>query len=139
MATVPDLVEDALVTRLAAIPGIVEVLDHEPQNLPRGRFPLITLLFTGARYSHNELGPMSELVWSWSVRLYIRLTDYREAQQALKDLVPAIISVTRLDPTLGGACFDSELQDEADEPTFAHDEGWLLKSLSFSASTDENA
>lgn len=128
MPTKPDQIEDAVNTKLKEIGKLEDALDHEPQNLPRA-LPVTTLLIIRFNPVQAETGPHDDVTYDWRLSLYVKLNDFRTAQQEFKDLVPAILSKVRSIPTAGGLCDFLNIEDVGDEPVFAPSDGFARKSL----------
>jgi hypothetical protein len=135
MPSTPDLIEDAFVAAASAIPGVESAVDHEPEKLPR--LPAVTMLFRVPAQVDAATGPVNDVTWSWTVSLYLPLRDYRRAQQQLKELAPAILRLTRADPTLGGTCDQAIVSALDDDPVFSHDEGWMVARFRLTALSEE--
>jgi hypothetical protein len=134
--TNPSDIEDAFIKKVQAIPGLIDAIPYEPQNLPRA-LPVVTLLFVGAPQATVDTG-FKEVTWHWKVNLYISLQDFRKAQNELKRLIPLLLDITRDDPRLGHSCDWATMSDEEEEPIFQEDDRWLLKRLDLRAKTLES-
>lgn len=128
-------IETAFVTKVQAIEGLSDALAYEPQTLPR-YLPVVTLLFIGAPETDFATG-IVEVIYHWRVSLYIALNDYKRAQDQLKELLPQLLAITRLDPRLDESCTWAEVSDEDEEPVFAENDQWLVKTLHLRAQTEE--
>ena len=137
-------IEAAFVAAAKGVSGIAQALDYEPSEIPRGAagLPAVSMLFNGIpEQRDHQTGPATENTWSWTIRLYVLLRDYREAQEKLKALLPELFAIVRRDPTLAGSCYRAVLVDPEDEPEFRHRSGGaagtLVKALILRARTEE--
>jgi len=127
---------EALVTaNFAAVAGITNALDHEPQRLPK--MPVVTLLCVRYDPVDAETGIGQDVTYQWLVRLYVPLNDWRTSQQSLKELVPLLLNAVRDDPTLGDYVDFLTLRDSGSEPEFNTDGGYVTKRLTLTASLCE--
>ena len=117
--------------------GVQKALDHEPEQLPRS-LPAVCLLFRQVEPKDVATGPLETWAWTWRVNLYVPLSDYAASQASLALIVPRLLAAVRADRTLAGTCEQAFLVDEGREPVFAHAEGYLVKSLTLEAWTEES-
>lgn len=136
----PDPIEDEFVRRVAAVAGVRNALDFDPEKLPA--LPAVTLSFFGVEQRDHQTGPAMELEWSWVVRVYVPLTsspgsDYRRVQNQLKTILPELFRIVRADPSLGDTCDGASLTDAGSEPDYNHEQRRATKSLLLRARTEE--
>lgn len=130
----------AFAAAAAAIPGVANALDHEPGMEALPPLPCVTML--SDLYSQEDVltGPATENIWGWEVRVYVDLVQgYREAQEQLDDLVPAVLGIVRANTDIDGTCLWARLQDPGGTPFFAHDEqkAYAWKVLQLRAEMEE--
>lgn len=53
----------------------------------------------------------------------------------MKELIPFLLRITRVDPTLGFTCEKASITDAGIPPTFDHQGGKLIKPLTLTAIT----
>lgn len=135
MADLADIAAAAAAT-FGAVAGVQNALDHEPEKLPK--LPAVCILFRQAEPQDVATGGLETWAWTWRVNLYVPLRDYRVAQANVATLVPRLVAAVRADRTLGGTAEQAYLTDEGREPVFAHAEGYLVKSLTLEAWTEES-
>lgn len=135
MATTIANVEAAFVADAAAIAGVISALDHEPKNLPK--MPCVTMLLIRTNQDDVETGLGTEVEYEWKINLYCSLKDYGVAQSEMKTLIPALLKITRTNPRLADTCEWAVMTDGGEDPVFAHEDGWLLKSLRLRARNAE--
>lgn len=129
-------IETELATRFEALAGVAKALDHEPKNLPT--FPCVTLLLVRAGQDEVSTGPMTEVTWEWRVTLYLKLSDFKQAQTQMKGLLLPMLTILHADHQLGALVERSWITDNGDEPVFDIAEGVLMKTFSLSAITTES-
>lgn len=131
MTIAPDSIEAVYTEAWASISGIQAAVDHEPQRLPP--MPCVTMLFSRYDPFDAETGPGQDVTLEWRVRLYASLSDYRQAQQRIKDLIPPIINEVRLNPKAWDGTDDLAdivtITDQGNEPAFSPDDGYAVKEL----------
>lgn len=130
-----DAIEQAFINEVKTISGLNDALTYEPQNIPR-YLPVATLLFIGAPENDFATG-IVEVTYHWRVSLYLALNDYKRAQDQLKELLPQLMSITRLNPRLNDTCTWAVLSDEDEEPVFAENDQWLMKTLHLRVQVEE--
>jgi hypothetical protein len=118
------------------IPALKFALDYEPSSL--SRMPGTTLLARQYNPVQAETGVGEDVTYAWRLRLYVPLNDYRQAQSAIKELMPQILACVRHHPTADGLVDFLSIVDEGEEPEFNVEEGWLAKDVILRAIRDES-
>lgn len=137
----PKDIAVAYAERAGLLEGIRAALHYEPVQLPE--LPCVTMLFAQVQQDDVETGPATENHWRWNVYLYIPLGNtvagdaYEAAQDALYELVPRLLSITRTDPDLGGLAIISTISDLGSEPEFDEENGALVKTLRLDVRANE--
>jgi hypothetical protein len=111
--TTPQLIEAALVPLFAAVEGIKKVYDHEPGEIPRQSLPAVTLYWRGETGVDVETGPCEDVTHAWSVYVYFDTADQVRTQQRYKEILPALFTPLRVDPTIGDLVDRATLTDPA--------------------------
>lgn len=129
-----EAIETEFARQVRLIDGVRAVVEYEPERLPA--LPCVTMLFNFVQQDDRETGLSTDNICTWIVTLYIEVNDYRKAQTSMKELIQGILAVTRRDPTLGGLCDWTQIQDGG-EPKFTEQPPTLSKSLRLLAFTSE--
>ena len=74
-------------------------------------------------------GPRLDLTYSWYLRLYVNLSDWKAAQEQLEELLPDVMRIWRDDPTLGDLLEWFTISDSGEPPMFNARDGWLRKAI----------
>lgn len=137
----PKLIAKAFAERAALLVGIKEALHYEPEQ--HRDLPAVSMLFLRIQQDDKYTGPSTENVWSWQVTLTIPVggrvagSDLEAAQDALYDLVPKLLGITRASPDLGGTCEWSSIADLGEGPTIDEEANIVTKLLELTARTEE--
>lgn len=117
-------IRNAIVARLASVPGIGAVYQYERFAADDKKFRALyaqgaTLLgWHVRRVGRREFCDMNIVETDWEIRGFSALSDGDESELAFDALLDAIFDAWRADPTLNGAVFYPR-DDEAMVPTLA--------------------
>lgn len=129
----------ALCTPAAGFKSAYHYMPEEYDGLPA-----VAMLPRRVAQDDRWTGPATENTWTWAVHLVIPLggrvagSDFQQAQESLYTLLPALLTVARQNPDLGGLATKAiQLNDLDQEPTLDEDAGQLVKILELVATTQE--
>lgn len=125
--TTPKQAREYLRDRLEEMPEIATAFAYEPEIL--GELPCATMLLAWINPAETATGPRLDCTYTWWLRLYVGLSDWQAAQEQLEELIPAVLSVWRDDPTLGDLIEWFTISDSGEPPMFNAHEKWLRKAL----------
>lgn len=137
----PKLIAKKYAELAAALPGIETTWHYEPEDL--GKLPAVSMLFRRIEQDKVETGPQTRNAWSWAVTLTIPIgsrvagSDLEAAQDALYDLVPALLQITRQHPDLDFVCDRATIEDSGEDPVVDEDNSIVTKVLELRATTEE--
>jgi hypothetical protein len=109
-----------------SIDGLTVYAD-EPLRL-KG-MPCVTMLTRRGDPIQAETGPHDDVVYEWRLRLYVALQDYSDAQAAIDDILPQLLSVPRHHATMEGLVDFFVFTDPGGEPLFSTDDKWASKDV----------
>lgn len=96
MTDVAELIEKTFIAHASQIAGIKSVMQYEPGLIDRMDLPAITLYFLLPEVVESETGtgagPGGDFDWRWEVKLYVALTDWKEAQRQTRTLAQEVLT-----------------------------------------------
>lgn len=128
----PLAMETAFCDLVYALDQVKAAEPNDPARAPSRR-PAVTMELFQVQPDTLQLG-VTELTYRWSIRVYIDMTDWAQAQEDMKALIPELVTlITPLtDPnfrTLNGTCDEALLVDEGDAYDYRTDDGLIVKRL----------
>lgn len=137
----PKLIRQAFAAHAAAVTGVANAYDHEPELLPENmeEGAAVTMIIARVVPEIVETGGAVQVDWNWSVYVYVLLSDYALAQDQMTELLPPLLLITMLDSDLGGTCDQAWLTDAGGEPFPEQADGGfmtLVKQLNLRARAD---
>lgn len=122
----------------ATVTGVAAALEYEPAELPAALKDgaVVTVLGMPPAQISTSTG-MDTVTYSYRINVYVNLIQgYQEAQDALADVLEALLAKIRPDVNAGGLADIWRLSGTGQEPAFAHDEGWILQPLTLTAAIE---
>lgn len=126
---------------LAALAGKAEgvkvSLPYEPGQSRLPEMPCTTVLFSGVDQIDQMTGPMQEVHWHFELYLYVNFADAERAQAEMFAIVPQLVRIVRINPSLDGSCELAIMTDALSIPELGPEDRWLRKRLHFDCRLEE--
>ena len=136
MAVDLDKLENVFIKAALDIPAVMGASRTEPLRFTK--LPFVYLTFIACPQVVSSTG-YSQVTWMWQVTLTTSTSDKLQSQQQMKECLPGLLAITRLNPSLDDTCEWADIEDRQEVPFMIEDMGGYRKNLYLTAQTLESA
>jgi hypothetical protein len=133
----PRPILEAFAQLASRVAGVNVALPYEPAQQRLPTMPCVTILFSGIEQEDQMTGPAQELRWHFDVQVYVSFADAQRAQDEMIAIVPELVRIIRVNPSLDGTCELAVIEDGLAAPELGQDDRWLRKRLHLNCRLEE--